>query len=110
MAFESQADLSMGFELQDGSHVMQVLEREEIRVAVEFMVGREQVFEGFVFIIGGIAIAGAMGVFEAEAGRAPNFREGVAALSDQRVGLVIDPLGGSAGACVAKVSQLPDEI
>src|ERR1043166_1951954 len=82
MSFDGQAQPGMRFDLKDGAHVMDVLEREEIHVAVELVVGREQVVESLMPAVAGVAITSGEIVFQSQARFAPEIRKRVTTLSD----------------------------
>src|SRR5262245_51850140 len=62
VSLDRHAQSRMRFQLKDASHVMDVLERNEIHVAVKFVVGGEQIFKRLMFPVRRIAVAGTVSV------------------------------------------------
>src|SRR5262245_24835283 len=58
MTFNSDAQAWDGLELKNASEVLDILQREEIHVAVKLVIGGEQVFKSLVLSVCRIAIAG----------------------------------------------------
>ena len=85
---------------------MDVLQRKKIHVAIEFVICGKKIFEGFMFAIVWIAIAGAVGIFEAKARFRPDVTNVYPALKDDHVRFLIEAFGRCAGAEVAEIAKL----
>src|SRR6267378_8393980 len=110
MTFQRDAHLLVRLDLENGANVVNVLQRNEIRVAVKLVVRRKKILERSMLAVRGIAVAGTVGVFEAKPRCAEGLGDGVAALHNRRVSFVIEPRGRRAGASIAEISKLTHQI
>src|ERR1041385_8260765 len=103
MAFDGQTHAGMRLKLKDAAHVMNILERDKIHVAIKFMIRWKQIVEGLMLAIVRIAIARGVGIFNSEARLGPGVGERITGLRNDHIRLLIDAVSGRAGAGIAKI-------
>jgi hypothetical protein len=104
--FDGQARPRVRLELKNSTKVVHILQRKKIHIAIELVVRRKEIFESFMLAVLGVAVAGAMGVFETEARFGPCIEKCVAALKDDHVGVMIESFRGRAGSRITEVAKL----
>src|ERR1041384_7865187 len=67
VSLDRHAHAWMRLELEDAAHIVDVLQADEIHVAVKLVVGREQVFKSLVRVVGRIAVAGSGAILPRQA-------------------------------------------
>src|SRR5882762_9767869 len=97
VAFESEAHSRVRFELKNSADIMDILQRDEIHVAIKFVIRREEIIERLVFAVARVFVTRTMRVFHAKAWLGPGPCESVACLRDDHIGLVIQSSCGSPG-------------
>src|SRR6185369_1278707 len=97
IADQGYAQAGNGLEGEVDSRVLNILERNQIHGAIEFVVGREEVFESFVSVVGRVAVARAVIELESKPGSSPDVRESITGLDDDHEGALIETRGDSTG-------------
>src|SRR5437870_11754357 len=69
---------------------MDVLQGDEIHEAIELVVSRKEVLEGFVFIVVRIAVAGSEVVFQTNARCPGRLRKGISTKRNKGIGLMFE--------------------
>src|SRR5262249_26995112 len=106
VSLERHTELLVRLQLKNRACVMDVLQRNEIHVAIELMVRGKEIIERLMLAVAWVAISRGIGVFKSQARRSPYVCEGIATLQNGHICFVVQPLGVCTEAQVLEIAPL----